>query len=413
MSVGSSSSSRPRALLALAAALALAWPAERQAAHAAAQPAAGAALRIVVIAGEDAVNVIQQKTAVAPIVEVRDKNDQPVAGVLVRFVVRGGKGATLNGQTALSITTNSAGRAVVPAFSPTTAGALQIDVTASYGGQTATATINQTTYRTAAEAAKASQTGQQPNNAGNTSTNATNTSASAGGGGAAGSTGAAAGGGGGLSGTTIGLIAVGAGAGIFAVSKAAGGDSGGSGPGGSGGGGPGGGGSGGGGSGGGGAGAGGTQNLSVSGPFTLVTPISWTYVGGIGTCSFTETTTGTLRMNLQVQPSGAVTGTHDLTGTSTSSGLTCSFQGGTFPPGSGSNAPATLNGPVTGTTSNVTLTQTHSITDPSFTYTWELTFSGTLANGVVTGTLRENNTWAVPGVVTSMGGSGTTQVTLR
>jgi hypothetical protein len=68
---------------------------------------------------------------------------------------------------------------------------------------------------------------------------------------------------------------------------------------------------------------------------------------------------------------------------------------------------------VTGTASNVTLTQTHSITDPAFNYNWELTFSGALSNGVVTGTLRENNTWVVPNVVTSMSGSGSTQVTLR
>jgi len=33
------------------------------------------ALRIVVIEGEDAVNIIQQRTAVGPIVEVRDDND--------------------------------------------------------------------------------------------------------------------------------------------------------------------------------------------------------------------------------------------------------------------------------------------------------------------------------------------------
>jgi hypothetical protein len=38
------------------------------------------ALRIVVIEGEDAVNVIQQKTAVAPVIEVRDRNNLPVPG---------------------------------------------------------------------------------------------------------------------------------------------------------------------------------------------------------------------------------------------------------------------------------------------------------------------------------------------
>jgi hypothetical protein len=34
------------------------------------------ALRLVVVEGEDAVNIIQQRTAVAPVAEVRDRNDQ-------------------------------------------------------------------------------------------------------------------------------------------------------------------------------------------------------------------------------------------------------------------------------------------------------------------------------------------------
>src|SRR5262245_51732369 len=54
------------------------------------------ALKIVVIKGEDAVNIIQQKTAVAPIVEVRDKNDLPVGGASVTFAVSG-SGATFAG----------------------------------------------------------------------------------------------------------------------------------------------------------------------------------------------------------------------------------------------------------------------------------------------------------------------------
>jgi hypothetical protein len=41
------------------------------------------ALRIVVLKGEHGVNVVRQKTAVAPIVEVRDRNDQPIAGAVV------------------------------------------------------------------------------------------------------------------------------------------------------------------------------------------------------------------------------------------------------------------------------------------------------------------------------------------
>ena len=59
-------------------------------------------LRIVVIAGEDAVNIVQQKTAVAPIIEVRDRNDQPVAGAVVNFAIRGGR-ATFGGAGSGSI----------------------------------------------------------------------------------------------------------------------------------------------------------------------------------------------------------------------------------------------------------------------------------------------------------------------
>src|SRR5689334_20676708 len=57
------------------------------------------AFRVVVVEGEHAVNVIQQKTATAPIVEVRDKNDQPVAGVNVTFAIRGGRAAFSGART--------------------------------------------------------------------------------------------------------------------------------------------------------------------------------------------------------------------------------------------------------------------------------------------------------------------------
>ncbi|MEX2270277.1 MAG: hypothetical protein WD690_02310, partial [Vicinamibacterales bacterium] len=55
------------------------------------------ALRIVVIEGEDAVNVIQQKTAVAPVVEVRDQNGLPVPGAVVRFTIGGGNASFTGG----------------------------------------------------------------------------------------------------------------------------------------------------------------------------------------------------------------------------------------------------------------------------------------------------------------------------
>jgi hypothetical protein len=111
-----------------------------------------AGLRIVVIDGEDAVNIVQQRTATAPVVEVRDRNDQPVAGAIVRFAIRNGR-ATFSGARTLSVTTNTAGRAVAAGLTPTGTGTLQVTASVSFQGQTAAATIVQTNVMTAAEAA--------------------------------------------------------------------------------------------------------------------------------------------------------------------------------------------------------------------------------------------------------------------
>jgi hypothetical protein len=114
-----------------------------------------APLRIVVIEGEDAVNVIQQKSAVSPVVEVRDRNDQPVAGAVVRFAVTKGR-ATFSGARMLTVTTDAAGRAAVTGLTPTGSGALQISASATFSGQTAaTVTITQTNVATLAEASTA------------------------------------------------------------------------------------------------------------------------------------------------------------------------------------------------------------------------------------------------------------------
>lgn len=162
------------------------------------QPAGN--LRIVVIAGEGAVNIIQQKTAVAPIVEVRDRNNLPVAGANVTFAI-GGKGATFGGASTLTVTTNAAGQATAAGLTPTAAGALQVNVTAAFQGQLATAAITQTNFATAAQAAAAAGTG----------------GGASGGGAAAG--GAGAGAGGGISATTIGLIGAAAAGGAVAAQQ--------------------------------------------------------------------------------------------------------------------------------------------------------------------------------------------------
>jgi hypothetical protein len=149
-------------------------------------------LRILVLEGEGAVNIIQQKTAVRPLVEVRDRNNLPVAGATVTFSIGGGgSGAAFaGGVQTLTVTTNAAGQAAASGLNALSSGAFQIQVHAAYQGQIATAAISQTNFATAAAAAQAG--------------------AGAGGGGTAtGATGGAAGGGGGLSATTI---AVGGGA---------------------------------------------------------------------------------------------------------------------------------------------------------------------------------------------------------
>jgi hypothetical protein len=142
-------------------------------------------LRIVVIAGEGAVNIIQQKTAVAPIIEVRDRNNLPVSGATVTFSVSG-TGATFGSGSTLTVVTNAAGQATAAGLTPTAAGALQVNVTAAFQGQLATAAVTQTNFVTAQAAA----------------------AAGAGGGtGASGAAGAGAGaGGGGIGLGTIGLI---------------------------------------------------------------------------------------------------------------------------------------------------------------------------------------------------------------
>ena len=129
-----------------------AWLAASANAVGAAQEAAN--LKIVVIAGEDSVNVIKQKTAVAPVVEIRDRNNQPVANAVVRFTVRGGRNARLaNGVRVVQAASDATGRAAVSALTPTGTGLVQIDVTATFQGQTIAATITQTNVATAAEAA--------------------------------------------------------------------------------------------------------------------------------------------------------------------------------------------------------------------------------------------------------------------
>ena len=112
-------------------------------------------LRIVVLEGEDSVNIIAQGTAVPTLVEVRDRNDLPVSGASVLFLLGEGGTATLNaGLSQVALTTNALGQAAVT-VNPLTAGAVNLSVSATFAGETATAAIVQTNFATAAQAAAA------------------------------------------------------------------------------------------------------------------------------------------------------------------------------------------------------------------------------------------------------------------
>lgn len=160
------------------------------------------ALRIVVLEGEGAVNIIQQKTAVRPLVEVRDRNDLPVAGASVTFSIGGGQGASFaGGAQTVTVTTNAAGQAAAPGLNAVNSGTFRIQVQAAYQGLLATAAISQTNFATAAAALQAGA---------GAGTGGTATSAAAGG---------AAGGGGGVSATTIGIIGAAVGGGALVATQ--------------------------------------------------------------------------------------------------------------------------------------------------------------------------------------------------
>ena len=81
-------------------------------------------LRIVVLEGEERVNIIGQGTAVPAVVEVRDRNDLPVSGATVLFVLREGSTAMLNGGLQqVASTTNALGQAAVT-VNPVASGAV-------------------------------------------------------------------------------------------------------------------------------------------------------------------------------------------------------------------------------------------------------------------------------------------------
>jgi hypothetical protein len=103
------------------------------------------ALQILVIGGEGSINNVKQRTAREPIVEVRDRNNRPVAGAAVLFEAprSGASGTFTGGSSSLRVTTDVQGRAVGQGFHPNTStGEFAMQVTATFEGVTAAVTIH-------------------------------------------------------------------------------------------------------------------------------------------------------------------------------------------------------------------------------------------------------------------------------
>jgi hypothetical protein len=104
-------------------------------------------LLITILDGEGALNNIKQRTAREPIIKVEDENHKPVAGAIVLLMLpnSGPSGTFLDGTLAYTDRTNANGEVHVKGMRPNqTSGTFQIQVTATYAGITAHATINQT-----------------------------------------------------------------------------------------------------------------------------------------------------------------------------------------------------------------------------------------------------------------------------
>src|ERR1700674_857801 len=108
---------------------------------------APAGLQIVLVEGEGALNNIKQRVNRDPIVQVEDENHRPIAGAAVVFTLpnQGPGGTFENGSNTLTTTTNNLGQAVARGIRfNNQVGSMQMRITASFGGQTATAVMTQT-----------------------------------------------------------------------------------------------------------------------------------------------------------------------------------------------------------------------------------------------------------------------------
>ena len=108
-------------------------------------PAQEQQYKLIIVRGENAQNNVKKGRATRPVVEVRDRNDKPVAGVLITFTLpqNGASGTFVNGSKLFTATTDQAGQASAAVQPNTATGSYNISVSAKVNGQTLTAQIPQ------------------------------------------------------------------------------------------------------------------------------------------------------------------------------------------------------------------------------------------------------------------------------
>ena len=119
-------------------------------------------IRILVLAGQDAINNVKPKTSTQPVVEVQDEAGSPIEGVEVVFTTPPtGPSATFYGATrTTTITTDEQGRAAVSGMMPNTdLGLFEMQVRATHGALQAETVIAQTNAQAVTLAKKKSPFG--------------------------------------------------------------------------------------------------------------------------------------------------------------------------------------------------------------------------------------------------------------
>jgi hypothetical protein len=103
-------------------------------------------LKIVVVEGEGAQNNIKSRSAVAPVVEIRDAEDKPVAGAEVTFQLpAGGPGGAFHGWLKTqTVRSDDKGRAAASGYAPNDEpGRFNIKVTATSGTKSGSLVVAQ------------------------------------------------------------------------------------------------------------------------------------------------------------------------------------------------------------------------------------------------------------------------------